>query len=402
MAALVEAWGEVRVHRVRVILSLVGVFLAVFAMTTITAVGDMARQTLGESFERSSGRPATLTANLYPVGPTVSATQNAEVVQALREVAERHEIRWNGLVTQSSGTIVRFPSGAMSVQLTGVDPAYGTMHRTLPSAGRWFDAGDAAAYAPRLVVNAAFADALGGFDPAAPPTVVLAGPVPVTATVVGLADPPFSDPDVPAGYVLNSALSRWQLVDPTTTGPPSMELWVPEADSEALVAALQNELNSAVPGFLGSVYRADSGQALGVLDLVLSIGLRVIGYFALLLGGIGVLNVGLVTVRQRIREIGVRRSFGATSRRVFFAVLLESVVATFVAGLVAVGISVAIISNLPLDLILPAELSLTDVPPFPVSAALEGLLAATAIGALAGLIPATMAVRAKVIDAIRY
>ena len=43
-----------------------------------------------------------------------------------------------------------------------------------------------------------------------------------------------------------------------------------------------------------------------------------------------------------------------------------------------------------------------DLPPFPLKAAVEGFLAATAVGALAGLIPAIVAVRAKVIDAIRY
>ena len=50
------------------------------------------------------------------------------------------------------------------------------------------------------------------------------------------------------------------------------------------------------------------------------------GSLVLFLGGLGVLNIGLVTVRQRIREIGVRRSFGATSGRIFAAVMLESVV----------------------------------------------------------------------------
>ena len=53
-----------------------------------------------------------------------------------------------------------------------------------------------------------------------------------------------------------------------------------------------------------------------------------VGGFALLLGGLGLLNIALVTVRYRIREIGIRRSFGATGGRVFFGVLMESVVAT--------------------------------------------------------------------------
>ena len=51
----------------------------------------------------------------------------------------------------------------------------------------------------------------------------------------------------------------------------------------------------------------------------------------LLLGALGLVNIAMVTVRGRIREIGVRRSFGATAARVFVAVMLESVVATVVA-----------------------------------------------------------------------
>jgi putative ABC transport system permease protein len=65
-------------------------------------------------------------------------------------------------------------------------------------------------------------------------------------------------------------------------------------------------------------------------------------------------------------------------------------------------LSIILISNFPLQSVLPAGVTLEDVPPFPLEAAVEGLVAATAVGALAGLVPATMAVRAKVIDAIRY
>ncbi|WP_432503672.1 ABC transporter permease [Kineococcus arenarius] len=402
VAAVTEAWGEVRVHRTRVVLSLVGVFLAVFAMTTITAAGNMGRQMMLESSERSSGRAATLQVSAYPMGP--STAQSAEQAQlALRQAAERHEVTWWGFVSQGSGQLtVRFPSGAQLVPFSAVDPSYGTMHRALPDEGRFLDAGDDAAYSPRLVVNGAFAELLGGFDERTPPTVALGGDRPVTATVVGVMEVPYSDPEAPAAYVLNSAAQAWGLADPAMSGPPALELWVPDADAEALAAVLQSEVQASLPGYSVGAYRSDAGEALGVVDLVLAYGVRGVGVFALVLGGIGVLNVGLVTVRQRIREIGVRRSFGATGGRVFFAVLLESVAATFVAGVLAVGASVLLVSNFPLEAVLPVGTALQDVPPFPVSAAVEGLLAATAVGALAGIVPATMAVRAKVIDAIRY
>ena len=112
------------------------------------------------------------------------------------------------------------------------------------------------------------------------------------------------------------------------------------------------------------------------------------------------LNISMVTVRYRVREIGIRRSFGATSRRIFLGVMMESVVATAVAGVVGVMIAVAVVKNPWIESkIAPG---LTDYPPFPVDAALLGLGAAVLVGALAGAIPAVVAVRVKVIDAIRF
>ncbi|PPK97215.1 putative ABC transport system permease protein [Kineococcus xinjiangensis] len=399
VAALTEAWSEIRVHKVRVVLALVGVFLAVFAMTTITAVGNMGRQMLGESFERSAGRPATLRLDLHPNGmPSKESTARAE--RAVAAAIDRYDVRWHTTNGQAQFPF-RFPDGAAMVDTTIVDPSYGTIHRTLPTAGRWFTPADAEGFAPRLVVNAAMAERLGGFDPARPMTVVLGGDTPVRATVIGVAETPWGG-QMPAAFMLADAAERWSPLDPQFSGTPATELWVPSHDAEALSASLQQELSAALPGFSVGVGRSDGGDDLGILDAVLDYGVRGVGIFALVLGGIGVLNVGLVTVRQRIREIGVRRSFGATSTRVFVAVLLESVCATAAAGALAVALSVALVENFPLEMVLPPGLTLTDVPRFPFSAALEGFLAATAIGALAGVVPAAMAVRAKVIDAIRY
>ena len=75
-------------------------------------------------------------------------------------------------------------------------------------------------------------------------------------------------------------------------------------------------------------------------------------------------------------------------------------VATVVAGVVGVFLAVLIVQNQFVRDYVASGLS--DVPAFPVEAALIGLGAATAVGALAGLLPALVAVRVKVIDAIRY
>jgi putative ABC transport system permease protein len=86
---------------------------------------------------------------------------------------------------------------------------------------------------------------------------------------------------------------------------------------------------------------------------------------------------------------------------VFFAVMMESVVATFVAGVIGVMLAVAVVKSPIVEQFIGQGL-VTDFPPFPIEAAVLGLVSATAVGAIAGLLPALVAVRVKVIDAIRY
>jgi len=79
---------------------------------------------------------------------------------------------------------------------------------------------------------------------------------------------------------------------------------------------------------------------------------------------------------------------------------MESVVATTVAGVLGVTIAVVVLHNVPLDALMGSAVQ--DRPGFPFSAALTGMVAAVGVGAFAGLLPAIVAVRVKVIDAIRY
>jgi putative ABC transport system permease protein len=188
---------------------------------------------------------------------------------------------------------------------------------------------------------------------------------------------------------------------PSMSGPPSLELWVPADQVDEVMSTVQHDLGLAMPDVEVMVNRMDNSELEESMAL-LRLAIRGAGIVVLVLGGLGVLNIGLVTVRQRIREIGVRRSFGASSGRVFSAVMLESVCATAVAGVIAVAASIVLVRNLPLQRLLNGGVPLADNPGFPVAAAVEGLIAATAVGALAGLLPAIIAVRAKVIDAIRF
>lgn len=423
VGALVEAWQEVRVHRTRVLLSLVGVAVAVCSLTTVVALGAIVQQANQELSERSSGRPATLYVSAYR---TDGGTLDPKAMDAAwTEVVARYRVSYASRV-QSTSQLVPFSTGAVQVLAQAVDQPYGQMHRVRMLEGEWFTVHDAEQLAPRLIVNEVFWDRMGRPPLASHPVVALGGQgVPnaasgipaggVTAVVVGVT-PAAAYETEPSMFMLAGQLQAMQdaatgergsaaaAVDPYGGGGPQTqyEMWVPPELADPLTSLVQRDLVGALgDGVAVSADRQDWAQYGDDPFLVTKLVVIGIAVLVLLLGALGLVNIALVTVKQRVREIGIRRSFGATAGRVFFAVMMESVVATVVAGAVGVAVSIIAVQS-PAMRDLVGQGLVSDFPPFPVDAAITGLVAATAVGAVAGLLPALVAVRVKVIDAIRY
>ena len=398
VGAVDEAWAELRIHKTRVLLSLIGVGVAVTAITSVVGLGAMVQQATTESMERGSGRPATL--NIHAYNPVSGMPAGGpELRKAFDTVVERYQIghagasRWMQLHAQ-------FADGVAPLDVQGVDVSYGTMHRIQLSDGEWFTDRDENRLAPALVVNSLLMERLGSPELSTHPTIKLVGDTSVTAVIIGVV--PSTQWESPRAFILNSAYERVTSPDLVAQNSPNYEMWVPPELSDQLTPLIQRDVAGALgEGFQVDVNRNDYA-AWGGGDPLLAMKVLIGGVagLVLLLGALGLVNISLVTVRQRIREIGIRRSFGATAGRVFFSVMMESVVASFAAGVIGVIAAILIVTN-PWVLEQLAQ-GVMDIPPFPLEAALIGLGAATAVGALAGLLPAIVAVRVKVIDAIRF
>ncbi|PRY69713.1 putative ABC transport system permease protein [Glaciihabitans tibetensis] len=399
VGSVVEAAQELRIHRTRVLLSLIGVAVAVCAISSVVGLGAIAEQAMREQNEKNGGRAATLYASAYSSDGAV--LDMVDVSAAFDAAATRYSIDYtsrNAYAQQS----VQYADGTSVVDTTLVDIDYGTMHRVDVTEGSWFTDLDTRRLAPALVINSTVYQRLGSPDLSTHPTLQLNADTDVVGVIVGVTHRAYEE-GYESMYILADAYTAVASPEALSQVSPNYELWVPEDASAELVPLLQRDIASALgEGVQVDVNRQDYG-AYGEQDFFGPIRLLVGGVAALvlLLGALGLVNISLVTVRQRVREIGIRRSFGATAGRVFFAVMMESVVATLVAGVFGVAAAVAIVQN-PTVQGWIGQGGITDTPAFPLDAAVLGLLAATAVGALAGLLPALVAVRVRVIDAIRF
>jgi putative ABC transport system permease protein len=135
---------------------------------------------------------------------------------------------------------------------------------------------------------------------------------------------------------------------------------------------------------------AQTGESIGA---GLSIGLGVVGAISLLVGGIGIMNIMLVSVSERVREIGIRMAIGAKPRHILVQFLAEAVVMCIVGGLIGVGL--AMLGSWGVNSTGKFEMSLGF------SHVFTAVLFATAIGLFFGYYPARRASRMLPIECLR-
>ena len=119
-----------------------------------------------------------------------------------------------------------------------------------------------------------------------------------------------------------------------------------------------------------------------------------VGAISLLVGGIGIMNIMLVSVTERTREIGIRKAIGAKRRNVLWQFLIESIVISAVGGVIGIGLGFGLGKVVAAVSPLPSTVTLWSV--------FLGLGFSSAVGIFFGLYPASKAARLNPIDALHY
>jgi len=185
-------------------------------------------------------------------------------------------------------------------------------------------------------------------------------------------------------------------------GDSSLEMLYAQAGSPEEVIPVTKQLEALLASRHPTQARYSVTNLSNILDaarriaLALTIVLLLIGFIALLVSGIGIMNIMLVTVQERTREIGIRKAIGARHREILYQFLLEAFMISGFGSVLGILIAVAIpVSVRPL---LPANISL----PVPWESVVLAFLVSCSVGVFFGYLPAERAAQLQPTESLRY
>ena len=397
------ALEAIRARRMRSALTTLGILIGIAAVMLTVGLGQGAQQQVASQIDKLGSNllivsPGSSTSTSGVRGGRGSATTLTTADAAM--LADRDVAPDIKAVAPQSSTSSSLTANSTNWTTTvvGTTPSWEQVRARTLSSGRFFTADEVSSAEPVVVLGATTAEELfNRQDPVGQTVTIGTQPFTVIGVLAELGSTVGEDQDDQA--VIPS--TTYATVVSPTSGTSVSTIYVEAADQDALSAAYQETTNALLTSHGVASASADftvSSQESIVetatsTSRTLTVLLAGIAAISLLVGGIGVMNIMLVSVTERIREIGLRKALGATPRIILRQFLTEASLLGLAGGLLGLALGAVGAAVLPSLLDQPVTLSAT--------AALLAIVISLLIGVVAGVYPAGRAARLSPIDALR-
>jgi putative ABC transport system permease protein len=398
-------------HKMRSTLTLLGVVFGVGAVVTMLAIGEGAQRTVLKEIEglglnniildsiqppeasrEDSGTPSRRGMSLFSYGLTERDVARIQALLPSASVAVGH------LVKQK----VYRGSMRVDAKVLGVRPDYFGLFQHSMAGGRMLSEIADLNGQPVAVLTETAAQALGGIGGAVGATIRIGGDY---FEVIGVVRMPSR---LSAAGVFIPYRTAQRLFGMTSMKRESGSMELTRTEVGQVVVRMPSELqiaeaSEAIGRMIRDTHTKSDVATLVPLDLlqskqrtqrVLNMVLIAIAAISLLVGGIGIMNIMLAVVTERIPEIGVRRAIGASQQDILWQFLAETVVLSSAGGLVGVLLGAAMV---------PLASKFTGWPGvFTPGAVIVALAVSWLVGVVFGLAPAVQAARLRPVECLRY
>lgn len=398
---LKESWLSISGNKIRSFLTVLGIIIGVMAVVIMVAVGETVQYEITDQFSSLGTNTVVIRAGAAQIGGVRSGNRqtltidDAEVIAKLPDVAAVSPV-------QSSGAQIVYGNKNWSTSMMGVYPDYTTVQNIEIEYGAFFDASAVRNAATYAVIGPKTASELG----------MSTNPV---GEVIRVQNVPFVIIGVSKerGDSAMGSQDDMVIIPITTLKKRLQGSRFPNSVSMIALKLYQDADNSVVIDQISALLRdrhklkADDEDDFQVMDMkqIMETMTTVTGYLKLLLiaiaavsllvGAIGIMNMMLVSVAERTREIGIRKAIGARERHIIIQFLAESIMISFIGSMIGLVLGVGLSQGV-------GRFILGYSVPFSLWPVVLSISVAVIVGLSSGVMPAIKAAKLNPIDSLRY
>lgn len=343
---IVESFGTLTLNKLRTALAILGIVIGIGSVIALVSLGEASQQSIQSQISSLGANLLTVSPGSQSSGGVRSANTDTTLTNAdAVAIATSPQITTVSVVSPEVDSRQQVTAGKnnSNIRINGVTAAYSAVHKITVNSGVFITDQDStrkvAVLGPQ-VVSDLFPD---GSDPLGK-TIRIKG---ITFQVIGVTlskgGTGFQNQDNIVYIPLNVA--QKQLSGQSYLSDISLEAKSPDVMTQAqnevgYLLLARHKLSDPTKADFNILSQADILSAASSTTGTFTTLLSGIAAISLLVGGIGIMNIMLVTVNERTREIGLRKALGAKKRIIIMQFLIEAIILTFIGGIIGVILGV--------------------------------------------------------------